>query len=67
MEYPDFGFFSLYFNQHEGALFADKNLRQAVSYCFDKEATADAATNGQGVADLQRDPAGLVGLSRPRA
>ena len=39
VEYPDFGFYSLYFNQREGSLFADKNLRQAVSYCFDKEAT----------------------------
>ncbi|HEX6868343.1 MAG TPA: ABC transporter substrate-binding protein, partial [Candidatus Limnocylindrales bacterium] len=49
VEYPDFGFYSLYFNQREGQLFADKNLRQALSYCFDKEATVDAATNGQGV------------------
>ena len=49
VEYPDFGFFGLYFNQREGTLFSDKNLRQAVSYCFDKEATAKAATGGQGV------------------
>lgn len=49
-EYADFGFFGLYFNQHEGALFADKNLRQAVSYCMDKELTANAATTGYGVA-----------------
>ena len=49
VEYPDFGFYSLYFNQREGQLFADKNLRQALSYCFDKEATVNAATNGQGV------------------
>ncbi|HYH93649.1 MAG TPA: ABC transporter substrate-binding protein [Candidatus Saccharimonadales bacterium] len=50
VEYPDFGFFGLYFNMREGQLFADKNLRQAVSYCVDKEATAEAATGGQGVA-----------------
>jgi ABC-type transport system substrate-binding protein len=58
VEYPDFGFFALYFNQHPdaNALFADKNLRQAVSYCFDKEATADAATNGQGVAIYSEIP-----------
>jgi len=56
VEYPDFGFFSLYFNQREGTLFADKNLRQAVSYCFDKEATAQAATNGQGVAIYSEIP-----------
>ena len=56
VEYPDFGFFSLYFNLREGQLFADKNLRQAVSYCFDKEATAQAATNGQGVAIYSEIP-----------
>ena len=58
VEYPDFGFFALYFNQHPdaNALFADQNLRQAVSYCFDKEATADAATNGQGVAIYSEIP-----------
>jgi ABC-type transport system substrate-binding protein len=58
VEYPDFGFFSLYFNQHPdaNALFADKNLRQAISLCFDKEATADAATNGQGVAIYSEIP-----------
>jgi ABC-type transport system substrate-binding protein len=56
VEYPDFGFFALYFNNREGALFADKNLRQAVSYCFDKEATADAATSGQGVAIYSEIP-----------
>jgi ABC-type transport system substrate-binding protein len=56
VEYPDFGFFALYFNNREGSLFADKNLRQAVSYCFDKEATADAATSGQGVAIYSEIP-----------
>ena len=57
VEYPDFGFFSLYFNMHsEDNLFYDKNLRQAVSYCFDKEATANAATNGQGVAIYSEIP-----------
>ena len=29
VEYPDFGFFSLYFNNRPGTLFADKRLRQA--------------------------------------
>lgn len=58
VEHPDFGFFALYFNLHADAkpLFADKNLRQAVSYCFDKEATADAATDGQGVAIYSEIP-----------
>jgi ABC-type transport system substrate-binding protein len=56
VEYPDFGFFALYFNNREGSLFADKTLRQAVSYCFDKEATATAATSGQGVAIYSEIP-----------
>ena len=52
VEYPDFGFFGVYFNQHPDAhaLFADKNLRQAVAYCFDKVETVKAATEDQGVA-----------------
>jgi ABC-type transport system substrate-binding protein len=49
-EYPDFGYFSLYFNVRDGRLFADRNLRQAVSYCFDKPKTVEAATGGAGVA-----------------
>jgi ABC-type transport system substrate-binding protein len=56
VEYPDFGFFGLYFNLREGSLFADKNLRQAVSYCFDKEQTAAAATDNQGVAIYSEIP-----------
>ena len=56
VEYPDFGFFALYFNLREGSLFAEKALRQAISYCIDKEATADAATNGQGVAIYSEIP-----------
>jgi ABC-type transport system substrate-binding protein len=56
VEYPDFGFFGLYFNLREGQLFADKNLRQAVSYCFDKEATAKAATDDLGVAIYSEIP-----------
>ena len=49
VEYPEFGYFALYFNQREGRLFADRNLRQAVAYCFDKPATVEAATEGSGV------------------
>ena len=56
VEYPDFGFFGLYFNLRDGQLFADKNLRQAVSYCFDKEATAKAATDDLGVAIYSEIP-----------
>jgi len=51
VEYPDFGYFDLQFNNRPDTLFGqDVRLRQAVSLCFDKEATADAATDGQGVA-----------------
>jgi ABC-type transport system substrate-binding protein len=56
VEYPDFGFYSLYFNQRPDTLFADRNLRQAVSYCMDKEATVEAATNSQGVAIYSEIP-----------
>ena len=43
-------------NQRKGQLFADKNLRQALSYCFDKEATAKAATDDLGVAIYSEIP-----------
>ena len=48
-EYPDFGYYYLGFNMHDGQIFTDRNLRQAVSYCFDKPATVKAATNETGV------------------
>jgi ABC-type transport system substrate-binding protein len=47
--YPDFGYFNMQFNLREGRLFADKPVRQALAYCIDKEATVEAATDGQGV------------------
>jgi ABC-type transport system substrate-binding protein len=49
-EYPDFGYFGLQYNLREGRLFADKNLRQAMHYCINKEQTVTAATDGAGVA-----------------
>jgi len=55
-EYPDFGFFALYFNLRSGQLFADKNLRQAVAWCVDKPATVAAATSNQGVAVYSEIP-----------
>ncbi|MBA2556755.1 MAG: hypothetical protein H0V12_05320 [Chloroflexi bacterium] len=48
-EYPDFGYFGLQFNLRDGKLFADKNLRQAVAYCAQKEDIVNVATEGQGV------------------
>ncbi len=58
IEYPDFGFFSLYFNQRpdSGSPWADVKVRQATNYCFDKAATTDAATDGQGVAIYSEIP-----------
>ena len=50
VEYPEFGFYGLYFNLRDGQLFADRNLRQAVAHCFDKPQTVQAATEGQGIA-----------------
>ena len=47
--YPDFGYFNLQFNLREGRLFAEKPVRQALAYCMDKDATVEAATDGQGV------------------
>ncbi len=47
--YPDFGYFNLQFNLRPGRMFYDKNVRQALAYCIDKEATVEAATDGQGV------------------
>ncbi len=58
VEYPEFSFLGLYFNLHpesEG-LFVDRNLRQAVSYCFDKRSTASTATNGHGAAIFSEIP-----------
>jgi ABC-type transport system substrate-binding protein len=51
-EYLDLSFLGLYFNLHPetNGLFLDRNLRQAVASCFDRPATATAATDGQGVA-----------------
>ena len=47
-----------YFNLHpeSGALFVDRNLRQALAFCFDKPATAEQATNGGGQAIYSEIP-----------
>ncbi len=58
IEYPDFGFFTLYFNLHPGtgSPWLDQKVRQATAYCFDKPATTEAATDGQGVAIYSEIP-----------
>ena len=58
-EYPDFGFFAIYFSQWPGSLFAgdeNKPLRQAFAWCIDKPATVAAATSNQGVAIYSEIP-----------
>ena len=52
VEYLKPSFLGLYFNLHPEAdgLFLDRNLRQAVSWCFDKDAAVEAATDGAGTA-----------------
>jgi ABC-type transport system substrate-binding protein len=48
--YPELGFYALTFNLHPEAegLFLDPNLRIALASCFDRPATALAATQGRG-------------------
>jgi len=45
-QWPDFGWFGMFFNLRKGALFSDLNLRKAAALCFDKAATVQAATDG---------------------
>lgn len=58
VEYQEPSFLGLYFNLHpeSGALFLDRNLRQAVSYCFDKPETVRRATDGGGAAIYSEIP-----------
>jgi len=58
VEYHEPSFLGLYFNLHpeSGTLFADRNLRQALAYCFDKPATAEEATDGGGEAIYSEIP-----------
>ncbi len=56
--YPELSFLGLYFNLHpeSGGLFLERNLRQALSYCFDKQAAATTATDGGGTAIFSEIP-----------
>ena len=58
VEYHEPSFLGLYFNLHpeSGTLFVDRNLRQAVAYCFDKPTTAPTATDGGGAAIYSEIP-----------
>lgn len=51
-EYPEFGYYGLWFNLHPEAdgPFRDRALRQALAACIDRPATAAAATGGEGIA-----------------
>jgi ABC-type transport system substrate-binding protein len=44
--YPSFAYGALQFNVRDGRLFADRNLRQAVTLCIDKERIVEASTPG---------------------
>jgi ABC-type transport system substrate-binding protein len=46
--HPLAAYVTLVFNTRPGRLFDDVRLRRAVSLCFDKNATVDAATEGEG-------------------
>ncbi len=48
-EYNRLSFTALHYNLREGRLFADRNLREAVELCIDKDQTVAAATGGEGV------------------
>jgi ABC-type transport system substrate-binding protein len=52
--YPEFGHYELQVNMREGTLFGGletgRPLRQALAWCIDKQATVDAANDGQAVA-----------------
>jgi len=58
VEYHEPSFLGLYFNLHpeSGTLFVDRNLRQAVAYCFDKPTTATTATDAGGAAIYSEIP-----------
>ena len=47
-EYNRNAYVAFHYNLREGSLFADKNLREAVELCMDKEETVAAATGGTG-------------------
>jgi len=48
-EYNRLSFTGLHYNLREGRLFADRNLREAMELCVDKDETVAAATGGEGV------------------
>ena len=49
MATPTFGYDALMLNVRSGRLLSDVRLREALEVCFDKAATVDAATRGQGM------------------
>ena len=48
VEYHVLGFLGLHYNLREGRLFADRNLREAMELCINKDETVAAATGGDG-------------------
>lgn len=48
-EYNRLSFTALHYNLREGRIFLDRNLREAMELCVDKDETVAAATGGEGV------------------
>ena len=48
-EYNLLSYTALHYNLREGRLFEDRNLREAMELCMDKDETVAAATGGEGV------------------
>jgi ABC-type transport system substrate-binding protein len=68
-EYPAFVYFALQYNLRPGRLFSDRNLRQAVELCIDKERIVEAALPGSTTIYSPIPPASWAyqsGLARPR-
>lgn len=49
VDYNVLGYVALHYNLRDGRLFADRNLREALERCVDKDETVAAATGGSGV------------------
>jgi ABC-type transport system substrate-binding protein len=68
-EYPTFTYVALQYNVRPGQLFSDRNLRQAVELCIDKERIEEAALPGATAIYSPIPPASWAyqpGLAKPR-
>jgi peptide/nickel transport system substrate-binding protein len=68
-DYPSFGYGALQYNVRPGQLFSDRNLRQAIELCVDKERIVEAALPGATAIYSPIPPASWAyepGLAKPR-